>query len=185
MTIYERLEKARAAFKPIHRTAEVARGNFSYRYAPLDEVMSAITPALHEAGLAITQTVVSLDGHLMLLTRLYAPAEGLEPCLTSTVPLGLDGQGMSPQAVGAAITYARRYGLSVLLGLVAEDDDDAQSAEEGIVYGPPEDEVPLTPDAPRCAQCNRPMQRRSGTTADGKAWAGWFCPVKGHPVRWI
>jgi hypothetical protein len=33
-----------------------------------------------------------------------------------------------PQGLGSAITYARRYSLSAILGLVSDDDDDANTA---------------------------------------------------------
>jgi hypothetical protein len=33
-----------------------------------------------------------------------------------------------PQAVGSAITYARRYALGAILGLAIDEDDDANSA---------------------------------------------------------
>ena len=34
-----------------------------------------------------------------------------------------------PQGMGSAITYARRYALSAMLGIVADDDDDAEIAQ--------------------------------------------------------
>jgi hypothetical protein len=33
-----------------------------------------------------------------------------------------------PQAVGSAITYARRYALAAIVGIVADDDDDGNQA---------------------------------------------------------
>ena len=36
-----------------------------------------------------------------------------------------------PQAYGSALTYARRYGLSAMVDLLAEDDDDANMACKG------------------------------------------------------
>ena len=41
---------------------------------------------------------------------------------TSTLLLPLKDQ--SPQGVGSAITYARRYALAAVLGIASEDDDD-------------------------------------------------------------
>ena len=35
---------------------------------------------------------------------------------------------IDPQAVGSAITYARRYALSAMIGIVSEEDDDGESA---------------------------------------------------------
>lgn len=46
-------------------------------------------------------------------------------CITGSYPLP---QG-TPQAVGSAITYARRYALCAVTGVVADEDDDGQAAE--------------------------------------------------------
>ena len=42
-----------------------------------------------------------------------------------------------PQAMGSAITYARRYALSAIVGVVSEDDDDGESAMGRSVYSAP------------------------------------------------
>jgi hypothetical protein len=34
----------------------------------------------------------------------------------------------SPQAIGSAITYMRRYAISAVLGLIVEEDDDGNKA---------------------------------------------------------
>ena len=39
-----------------------------------------------------------------------------------------------PQAYGSALTYARRYGLSSMVGLVTEDDDAQIACAKGITY---------------------------------------------------
>src|SRR4030095_10791300 len=43
------------------------------------------------------------------------------------MPYGTDGRMNPAQAVGSALTYARRYSLLAILGLAPEDDDDAES----------------------------------------------------------
>jgi hypothetical protein len=50
---------------------------------------------------------------------------------TAPVPLAKN----DPQGAGSAITYGRRYALGMLLGLVAEEDDDAQAAMQGTRNG--------------------------------------------------
>jgi hypothetical protein len=35
-----------------------------------------------------------------------------------------------PQEIGSALTYARRYSLSALIGIAADEDDDANAAQK-------------------------------------------------------
>ena len=65
------------------------------------------------------QTVTSINGQGALKTKLDM---GGEEFIEDTMLLEL--KTPDPQAQGSAITYARRYSLMSLLGLVGEDDDD-------------------------------------------------------------
>jgi len=49
------------------------------------------------------------------------------PARTVVTPFIVEKQ--SPQAVGSALTYYRRYGILLLLNLVGEADDDGEKAE--------------------------------------------------------
>jgi hypothetical protein len=51
-----------------------------------------------------------------------------------------------PQGLGSAITYARRYSLSAILGLVSDDDDDANTATKPDVKQ--EVKAPVKPVSP-------------------------------------
>jgi hypothetical protein len=59
---------------------------------------------------------------------LHESGESLE----SLYPLG---EKSDAQAMGSALTYAKRYALSALIGIVTEDDDDGQSST-GKPVGP-------------------------------------------------
>lgn len=123
------LAKAQADFPQIPRkkTAKIKTktgGEYSYTYADLADVLDAVRKPLAANGLAITQPLVQLNGKLLLVTRLmHASGEWIE----STMPLAAGG---TPQETGAAITYARRYALTSLLGIATEDDTDAQGVAE-------------------------------------------------------
>ena len=80
--------------------------------------------ALAENGLAVTQTTdVGESGEMVMLTTLmHTSGEwigGVYPIRPTQ---------NTPQGMGSAITYARRYSLSALLGLTADDDDDGNAA---------------------------------------------------------
>lgn len=92
---------------------------FKSKYAPLDAIVDATRPVLAKYGLAIQQNPVYEDGLAGVQTKILHKA-GF--CQTSVLLLPLKDQ--SPQGVGSAITYARRYSLASVLGMATEDDDD-------------------------------------------------------------
>jgi len=95
--------------------------HFGNRYVSLEELMAAILPVLHKHDLLLVQLpTTSLGGEPGLRTRIeYVPTgEWVE----DTMPLMLAKR--DPQGQGSALTYARRYALMAILGLVADKDDD-------------------------------------------------------------
>lgn len=109
-----------AAFQQADVTVikDATNGGFKgVKYATLSNVLETITVPLKEAGLCFVQFPEG-DG---LTTRLMHPASGewMEATLT------MKPTQNTPQAIGSAITYARRYALCAVLGLSVEDDDGA------------------------------------------------------------
>lgn len=102
------------------------------KYATLNSVMEACSEALIDAGIWVTQYPVPVDGNgslLGLVTKLiHASGEWQESLLVMPLPKA------DPQGYGSALTYARRYGLSSMVGLVTEDDD-ANMACKGVPHG--------------------------------------------------
>ena len=119
-TIYASLALAREEFPPVHKNKVADTGKYKYAYVDLQTVLEAVTPALRKQGLEIIQTVES--GYLA--TKLVSVVDDALP-LSSEVELPT---GTTPQVLGSAITYARRYAIVTMLGLVTEDDDDGSEA---------------------------------------------------------
>jgi hypothetical protein len=122
------LARAQAAFKPITRDKTVkvrtkAGGEYSFSYAPLEAILRAVTPALAKEGLALTQSIIVHEGAEYLETTLHLGAESI----SNRVKVLVGDTG--PQAYGSALTYARRYSITLLLCVCADDDDDANAAE--------------------------------------------------------
>lgn len=93
-------------------------------YATLKSVMEVCRAALLNHGIWMTQYPVSVEkDHLGLVTKIVHSATGQWQLALIEMPL----QKNDPQGYGSAMTYARRYGLSALLGIITEDDD-AESA---------------------------------------------------------
>lgn len=110
--------KAQSKFMAAAKDAK--NPHFNTKYADLSSVMGACAPALREEGIAIFQPVGmgSMDC-VSVTTLLYHCASGeYMGCA-----LALKAAQATPQGMGSAITYARRYTLASLAGILAEDDD--------------------------------------------------------------
>ena len=126
----EALAIAQGVMKAPVKDKTAKAGSYSYSYADLARVFEALREPLAANGLSITQVMDSEEGKLFLLTRLlHASGEWVEG--SYPIPLNLSGQQL-----GSALTYARRYSLSAIVGIAADDDDDGASAEREKPKGP-------------------------------------------------
>lgn len=122
------LHTALAAFQdamptvPKNRTARTSDG-YLYRYADLADVTNAARPVLAEHGLVFyTAPGITDNGAPYISGFLMHTASG--EWSEAHLPL----HGRHPQELGSAITYARRYLLGCLTGLLTEEDDDGGGA---------------------------------------------------------
>lgn len=100
------------------------------RYATLNSVMAASRDALLGNSIWLCQCPVPVEapGAIGLMTKLTHTESGQWQSSLTVVPL----PRADPQGMGSAITYARRYALTAMLGLVTEDDDgEAASLRKG------------------------------------------------------
>jgi len=94
---------------------------YGYKYADLPSIMEVINPLLKKHKLVISQP---LDGRAIMTKLVHIPTG---ECIESRIeiPEGVMLKGMNQyQSDGSAITYYRRYSLSVL-GIVTDEDNDA------------------------------------------------------------
>ena len=89
------------------------------KYAGLPEVVEACLPACHANGIGVLQVLgETIDGKMGITTRLlHTSGQWLEGY--GSIPL----PKQDPQGYGSASTYARRYHLAAMLGIIQEDDD--------------------------------------------------------------
>jgi hypothetical protein len=101
---------------------------YEYSYAELADVTEAVGRLLAKFGLAFTcsPTVSPADRRMMILDWSLLHESGEER--SGEWPLGPVGQ--ASQSLGSAITYGRRYLLGAVTGVVTDDDDDGQRAQE-------------------------------------------------------
>lgn len=120
--------RAQMAFPPIlkDRIATIEKGNirYTYKYANLADVQTAVNPVLQANKLSfmMVPTGARIIGRLIHESGQYI--EGDLPIVQA------DSRG-GAQALGSALTYAKRYLMSSMLGLVLDDFDDGAAASGG------------------------------------------------------
>lgn len=116
------LHKARSLFVKVKKDRQ--NSHLKNKYATLDSVLDAITPALTDNSLMLMQDMIE--------------SEAPNRIKVETTVMHISGQWVKfyaelpivkndPQGVGSAFTYARRYAAAAAFGL-SQADDDAQIA---------------------------------------------------------
>src|SRR6266516_2741695 len=96
----------------------------AFRYAPLSSGLDIVRKSLGRHAIAIVQsTAVDKDAGIVRLNTMLAHSSG--EWVASDWPVCPIGDTASPQRMGAALTYARRYALFTLVGIAGEDDLDS------------------------------------------------------------
>jgi hypothetical protein len=98
---------------------------YSFKYASYPKIVSAVRPVLAEQGLSFSQ-LAEEDGAVTTLL-IHESGEYLKSTLLIPVP------DKNPQKIGSAISYARRYALSAILGLATDEDEDGNAASGNTI----------------------------------------------------
>lgn len=101
-----------------HASKDGKNPHFRSTYATLSSVLDATRPVLARHKIAILQLATSEGKTARVETRLIHES-GEWISATSTA----EARDASPQSIGSAQTYLRRYGLQAIAGIAAEDDD--------------------------------------------------------------
>ncbi len=119
----EKLDKLAAALSKAQAEMKGAKKDsvnpfFKSTYADLHTVIESALPFLTKYGLSVVQGNDS-DSHSFYVTTMLLHESGQWIKSTLKMPITkADAQG-----IGATITYARRYGLSAMVGIAQYDDD--------------------------------------------------------------
>jgi hypothetical protein len=112
------------------RTGRPGEGERSFRYAPLSSGLDIVRKTLGQHEIATLQTTaIDQAAGMVHLTTMLAHASG--EWIASDWPVCPIAETANPQRMGAALTYARRYGLFTLVGIAGEDDLDAPDLCDG------------------------------------------------------
>lgn len=116
---------------PNFNTDETAQaGNRTYKYLNLATLLKNIKPIFEKHGIAFSQKVTfdgTGDGRQILGTIETIIFDENEQQTVCSYPFFVTGD---PQQVGSAITYARRYSLTTVLGIFPDKDDDGSYAKQ-------------------------------------------------------
>lgn len=135
---------AQGQFEAPKRTKKADAGRYTYTYAPLEEVIRVIQKPMAENGLSRQQYLVSRHGQWFVRTIIWHISG---QWISSDYPIFADD--LTQQKFQSGVTYAKRQGLSLALGLAPEDDDDANVADGRPATVQGRTEAPRTQERPQ------------------------------------
>lgn len=147
---------AKAQGEMTHAAKDRENPHFKSSYATLASVWEACRLPLSRHGLSVTQLASSEQGCAAITTILMHSSGQWVQSETRVPTTKNDAQG-----VGSAITYARRYALSAIVGIAPDDDDDGNGASRRPDAPPRRDTPP-----PQQPKANEP--RITSGPAKGK-----------------
>ena len=118
LTLHQKLHRAKLAIGKVTKNAQ----SHHSKYADLNAILSTVEPVLLENGLLLIQPIQGNSVCTQIVDINYSGAM-IESCME--LP-----QGITPQQMGSAITYYRRYTLQSALSLQAVDDDAQQASKD-------------------------------------------------------
>ncbi len=152
--IYEALSAFQGEIKPMEKTGHVEfqtkSGMMKFDYTPLGEIMKTIYPILSKHGLSVRHEVTDKGVEAIVTHETYS--HGADAVREHTIEevgkkesnkeyggiihnqirsgIVKIGQGSDMKDTGSAITYARRYTLTMVLGISSEEDKDVSLMEQ-------------------------------------------------------
>lgn len=121
------LVKAMCEVNKVLENAQKDKTNpfFKSKYADLTEIFGVCRKPLAENGLVVIQTTMVINDKTYMITRLIHTSGQWIKGVYPLNPIKND-----PQGYGSAVTYARRYTLSAIIGITAEDDDGNKASKQ-------------------------------------------------------
>lgn len=156
--LFKALIAAQAQIKPAKKSA--TNSHLRNRYATLSDVWEALHPALAANSLAVL-AFPTFEGNSVSTTIKIIHSSGEWISHTVTIPVERAGA----QAVGSALTYAKRYALTNIFCISADEDDDGNAAS-GLTQQKPVQRTqpaqqPQRPATRPVAQNTRPQTAQS------------------------
>lgn len=154
------------------KTAQVKgdKATYSYSYADLADIIEATAPALAKHGLVIIQEPEVISDSSRQTVIIHGCIAHNSGAVYQFRPLPITVAGGTAQAIGSAISYARRYQLCAVLNLAAADDDGAE-ATKPTKAAKPVDNPFVDPGPALATQAQLEALGKLGTEFYGDEWA--------------
>jgi hypothetical protein len=161
------MAKAQAEIKAALKDSK--NPHFKSSYADLTSVWDACRTALTKNGLSVVQ-IPGFDANDVWLETMILHSSG--ESLSGRYPLRPSQQ--TPQGYGSALTYARRYSLAAMVGVVADEDDDGNAASNRGNYEPPARQAPrVDPTMAKAKSYVDGAITAIGTLTDAASLSAW------------
>jgi hypothetical protein len=134
------LAKAQLGMEAARKDAQ--NPHLGNRYADLTSCWAACRKPLGENGLSVAQLTKSVSPNEVKIVSVLLHESGEWIRSELTVPAGGNKGVNAAQAMGSAISYGRRYGLSALVGISTDDDDGTASSGPATQAPPPRQQPP-------------------------------------------
>lgn len=135
-SLADALSRVQSKLPHVGKDKTADTGKYAYKYADLADIAQALMPVLAAEGLAWAARPTLQDGQFVLAYSLMHGPSGEREDGAYPLP---DPSRATPQQVGSAITYARRYCLTAVTGLAVggEDDDGAAASTQAAAPADP------------------------------------------------
>lgn len=122
--LYGALAIAQSKFVPAEKDG--VNPHHGYTYSSLSALIAAARIPLSEVGLCILQPART-DGVKVTVKTILAHKSGQ----SISEEFVITAKSVKEQDMGAAVTYARKYGYAAMVGVATEEDSDATDGAEG------------------------------------------------------
>lgn len=118
--IYHALSLLQSELKPVERSVEVTvktktGGQYKFKYAPLDKIMSMLYPLMGKYGLSIRHEITPAGIECILSHK------SKEEIRSGVIQVARTGD---MKDIGGQITYVRRYTVTMLFGIASDEDQE-------------------------------------------------------------
>lgn len=187
-SLYGSLAIAQGAFLAIekNRSVEITMktgGKYRFRYADLEQILAKTRQALSANGLALFQSLETQPNNAVLRCELVHKDGGR---VSSEVSIPHPHTVQDPKSFGAMVSYYRRYMVTAMLGVAADDDldEDGQEGSQptGQATSQPTGQKPAVTQPQRRPAASKPEQTGEPATQGEIAYITKKITAKGITV---
>src|SRR5262252_7464345 len=122
---FEALSAFQGECPVVSKSRTAGAGSYSYKYAPLDDIVKQVSPLLRRYGLSYRfDTAFEADPAAQVVTCIVHHRDGHSETSEFRTPVDASARMNDMQKSASAQTYAKRYAFCNALGILTGDDDD-------------------------------------------------------------